>query len=463
MKYFKLFSVFPVMSLASISFESARPTFDSGLEELEADFQPGAGYLDESINSDFTYVDGDEEVIKADGAEAINIRAKRQSVDYGTMSAAPHMTGADFFGTTTFGGTTGGATTDYAEMVQKAQQINQQSVNNNAPVINKSAEQFGTVEAPQPLSVNDGVSAIKQLQHALESTFTDMKNDHNTEQSEVVKEKQLNHVETALKLLKEEYGGKLSDDEIKRKVRTQMPAHTLVESLATFTQGAQANLFRTNGKKCRKGQQMNSNGHCEAVLPLNLNYGCWCHADNTDIFKGKGQHVDEFDKACKMYKQCLRCVKHDARNAGEVCDPGTVSYSTEGHRSKDGIHMECSKANTDNCSINTCCCEVEYVRTILRLFVFEGVKLNNKMYHNKFDHEEKCEGKAGNGHTNECCGYYPHRRMYNTQGKQCCHNNSVFDPYTHVCCDDGSTANSVNECGSPVRKRKRRSVVPKLF
>lgn len=452
------------MSFASLSVDSARPKFDSGLEELKADFQPGAGYLDDSINSDFTYVDGDEEVIKADTIEAINIRAKRQvsDVEYGTMSAVPHMTGADFFGTTTFGGTTGGTTTNFAEEVQQAQQINQDSLHKNPSVISKYVEQPAMVEEPlQPLSVKDGVSTIKHLQRALKTTVDNMEGDSSV--PEVVKETQINHMKTAIDLINGEYGTEYSEAEILKKVRTQMPSHQVVNTLVAFEQSSQVDLFRTNKNKCRKGQQMNSNGHCEAVLPLNLNYGCWCHADNTDIFKGKGQHVDEFDKACKMYKQCLRCVKHDSRSAGEVCDPGTVSYSTEGHRSKEGIHMECSRSNTDNCAINTCCCEVEYVRTILRLFVFEGIKLNNKMYHSKFDHEHQCEGKAGNGHTNECCGYYPHRRMYNTQGKQCCLNNTVFDPYTHVCCDDGSTASSVNECGSPVRKRKRRSVVPKLF
>merc|ERR1712226_1050722 len=35
---------------------------------------------------------------------------------------------------------------------------------------------------------------------------------------------------------------------------------------------------------------------CETLLPLNLNYGCWCHAGDNDVFKGSGDFVDEFDK-----------------------------------------------------------------------------------------------------------------------------------------------------------------------
>jgi len=218
---------------------------------------------------------------------------------------------------------------------------------------------------------------------------------------------------------------------------------------------------RKSKSSCRSastGKKSKKNKGCDAVLPINLNYGCWCHADSTDIFKGKGQHVDEFDKACKMYKQCLRCVRHDARNDGEVCDPGTQKYFTENSRSKDGIHAECSANNDSNCAINTCCCEVEYVRTILKLFMIDGVKLNKKKYHssNHFDFEDQCEVNKAPGNEVDCCGEYPTRRMYNTQHRQCCHNTSVFDPYTNVCCDDGETARSVEECDDINRKRKRK-------
>jgi len=208
----------------------------------------------------------------------------------------------------------------------------------------------------------------------------------------------------------------------------------------------------STGKKSEKNKK-----GCEAVLPINLNYGCWCHADSTDIFKGKGQHIDEFDKACKMYKQCLRCVRHDSRSNGEVCDPGTQKYFTENSRTKDGVLAECSAMNDNNCAINTCCCEVEYIRTVLKLFMIDGVKLDRTKYHssNKFNYENQCTSNAGPGPT-ECCGIYPHRRMYNTASRECCENKSVFDPVTHVCCDDGTTGRSEAECNDPNREKRRR-------
>lgn len=226
--------------------------------------------------------------------------------------------------------------------------------------------------------------------------------------------------------------------------------------------------FRGSSGHCRSastGKKSKKNGGCEAVLPLNLNYGCWCHADNADIFKGKGQPVDEFDKACKMYKQCLRCVRLDSRNDGLVCDPGSQNYTTENHRSKDGIHTECSRNNDGDCAINTCCCEVDYVRTILKLFMIDGVRLNKSHYHHRFDHDAKCQGVGSGGHEVDCCGPYPKRRMYNTHSRQCCYNQAVYDPYTHVCCEDGQPARTADECDNPNRnqKRKKRAIERENF
>ena len=37
-----------------------------------------------------------------------------------------------------------------------------------------------------------------------------------------------------------------------------------------------------------------------------------------------------------------------------------------------------------------------------------------------------------------CCGEYPKRSPYNTGEKQCCHEQHIFNPLMHDCCDDGS-------------------------
>ena len=452
MKYLKLFTLFPVYTLASFS-NFARP---SSSDQLQA---PGEGYLDD-IDNDFSYVDNEEEIIDQSSVHSV---ARRQT-EYGDMSMngfsqedmANTMAalGTTMYGATTPVGTDGSSNDSNSddgddltpEDFQRAQEMNMQ------PQYKEPETRSGYVD-----SNTEKIQVIKSIEQQASQEITNIQ--QNSETPEHVKSIKVQHYETAVNIFKDEYN--MTDAEFDKKINSVNIALQAVDAVARSQQNNENSMFRNSNKpKCRKGQEINEHGQCEAVLPLNLNYGCWCHADNTDIFKGKGQHVDEFDKACKMYKQCLRCVRHDARNDGEVCDPGTVRYSTENHRSRDGIHMECSRSNADagNCAINTCCCEVEYVRTVLRLFVFEGVKLDSKKYHNKFDHEAKCQGKEGNGHANDCCGHYPQRRMYNTQGKQCCHNTSVFDPYTHVCCDDGSSADSVENCGSPVRKRKRRSM-----
>jgi len=444
MKYYRLLAVFPAVALAT------RPAFET--------FQPGEGYLDNADDSDFSYVDGNN--------EELLLREKRQ-VMYQQMPnnavVQPNL-GMPNFGTTIVGNDN-----DSEHMYNTGANLAQWNANNavgasasvDASQVSDISGSLGSTDEehsdePQQIeSKEDSAQMLLQLETAIADTITELEEDSEITDTE---RRQINHLQSALNWLAETSGTTYEDILARMEQNNENISAQVVQTVIN----RQKTMFKSSNKRnkqtCRKGTQLNSAGKCEAVLPLNLNYGCWCHADNTDIFKGKGQHVDEFDKACKMYKQCLRCVKHDARNDGEVCDPGTVAYSTEGHRSTEGIHLECSRANDNNCAVNTCCCEVEYVRSVLRLFVFEGVKLQNKFYHSKFDHEEKCEGKVGNGHSNECCGVYPHRRMYNTQGKQCCNNISVFDPYTHVCCDDGNTAPTAKECDSPVRKRKRRSV-----
>jgi len=212
-------------------------------------------------------------------------------------------------------------------------------------------------------------------------------------------------------------------------------------------------------KNSRSGCRSTSTGQmtsCDSVLPINLNYGCWCHADNMDIFKGTGEFMDPFDKACKMYKQCLRCVRHDSREEGEVCDPATQTYTTDNSKSSEGVYVECSESNPSNCASHTCCCDLEYVRTVLKLFIVDGIQLNDNYRHEVFDHENSCPGVGPGPSVKACCGDYPHRRTYNTLKRDCCHENSIFNPVDTICCEDGETAKTLDDCNSIVKKRKKR-------
>lgn len=245
-------------------------------------------------------------------------------------------------------------------------------------------------------------------------------------------------------------------DETRRRIRTNQ---TEVSGLALrwyLSSIGRANCERNGG--LGRGSGPTERGTCDGLLPLNLNYGCWCHAEDDDVFKGSGAFVDGFDKVCKQMKQCLRCVRHDAREANQVCDPASQKYMLSQSFTHRGVLQECASVNQDDCSVHTCCCEVEFTRGILNLFMVEGAVLNDAYQHkdgNGFDWDANCSVGPGPGLTRECCGAYPERRMYATEKMQCCHDRSVFNPLTKVCCADGTAANSVADCENR-RKRKRR-------
>lgn len=199
-----------------------------------------------------------------------------------------------------------------------------------------------------------------------------------------------------------------------------------------------------------------SRSSCETLLPLNLNYGCWCHANDEDVFKGSGDYVDEFDKACKMMKQCLRCVRYDAREANEVCDPSNQPYLLTQDFTNNGVLQECETANNGNCATNTCCCEIEFTRSILDIFMNQEILLTEEYHHEHgFDYENNCSGLGPTGFTKSCCGEYPGRRMYATEKMTCCQERSLFNPNRMVCCDDGSVAPTAGQCGAKKKRKKR--------
>ena len=201
---------------------------------------------------------------------------------------------------------------------------------------------------------------------------------------------------------------------------------------------------------------------CTVLLPLlALDYGCWCHASAGDIFSGRGAPVDEFDTACKLLSQCMRCTKLDAVAAGEVCDPGSQSYQTSNTMINGGSHVEVECLNNvddpnNECAVHTCCCELEYTRTILNLFLQEYRSLNPSFKHDVFDSQDENNcGRATNGPVvRECCGSYPNRRVYNSNVAGCCGNEKIYSLLDRVCCDDGSVAPSANQC--QLRKKRKR-------
>lgn len=203
---------------------------------------------------------------------------------------------------------------------------------------------------------------------------------------------------------------------------------------------------------------------CHFMLPMNLNYGCWCHHDSDDEFRGRGAFVDEYDRICKTFKQCFRCVKWDARQNGENCEPGSQQFYTLNQYTTSGILETCVEANIDqgDCAIHTCSCQRQFAKDMWDLFlqISPQVPLVDDYYHaNGFDWEtnEACRGAGPTPFEKECCGEYPQRRMYSTEDRACCANKKIFNPDVHMCCPDGTTVISSDNCKAAKRRRKRAS------
>merc|ERR1712036_122191 len=96
--------------------------------------------------------------------------------------------------------------------------------------------------------------------------------------------------------------------------------------------------------------------------------------------------------------------------------------------------------------IHTCCCEVDYSRSLLDLFINKNLALDEDYKHPTFDYDANCRGSGPNGHQRDCCGTYPKRRMYSINTKECCHETNIYDPMLQVCCADGQIQYSDQDC-----------------
>merc|ERR1712193_520539 len=73
-------------------------------------------------------------------------------------------------------------------------------------------------------------------------------------------------------------------------------------------------------------------------------YGCYClnlgERPMTGMVQGV-EPVDEIDRVCQKYTQCIKCLKHDH---GDSCQPETVSIHFSSSKI-DKSELSCSSSN----------------------------------------------------------------------------------------------------------------------
>jgi len=220
----------------------------------------------------------------------------------------------------------------------------------------------------------------------------------------------------------------------------QLPFELLkqIPGLEEVTQRTPVFMQRSLGLNC----QDNCN------VPVSLagiwGYGCWCNF-GADLMEGNGAPVNGHDTICQRMQQCLRCAKIDGASEGNSCDPKTKSYTAEFTMNPNmSLDAACESQNGDDfCAIRVCTCEMKLVADLVD-YIFTGQGYDPNFRHPEiggdFDQGKECptHSKPGSPSNTVCCGGYPSRVPYSTNGsKDCCNNREVYSVVHQQCCDDG--------------------------
>ena len=179
----------------------------------------------------------------------------------------------------------------------------------------------------------------------------------------------------------------------------------------------------------------------------NLNeYGCWCYMLPGEYHRGKGQPQDDYDKICKILNEGYECAVLDSEYEGTTCVPWEVEYTSAFGGSTMTLAEECLQHNPGNmCAVRACVVEGNFAVEFIELLL-SGNGFYDSLWHSKsFDPKAQCgghSGQHGQGSRPEkaCCGSYPNRSAYNTQGgdRKCC-GNMTYNSLVRTCCDAESS------------------------
>lgn len=175
-------------------------------------------------------------------------------------------------------------------------------------------------------------------------------------------------------------------------------------------------------------------------------YGCWCYFEEE---RGKGQPVDNYDSQCKVLQDGYECLRLDAEKEQIACDIWTTDYIAAvgfgglSSMSLERLKEECDTSNgIDTCQSRLCRVEGWFVQNIL-LLMFQKFEIPNPSFQHQsgqFDPTSECVVRPGIQSEKECCGEYPIRWPFKTQGgdRKCCQGRT-FNAAINQCCLDGST------------------------
>lgn len=178
------------------------------------------------------------------------------------------------------------------------------------------------------------------------------------------------------------------------------------------------------------------------------NYGCHCFPGQTRSAGGHGPAVDVQDGLCRDLSRCHRCIS--MQYGSDTID---VDFAKYRFTAKNGI-VDCQKTTDRGFSQahrDLCECDAHFARELAK--VWDDESFNDYFWLNpsdmrkkdkgklvpdvpKFDIDATCVGQEG-GKADECCGTYPLRHPYNSDEKDCCNSETIYNSITNVCCPGG--------------------------
>jgi len=165
-------------------------------------------------------------------------------------------------------------------------------------------------------------------------------------------------------------------------------------------------------------------------------YGCWCYFQE-NVGKGKSDPVDTLDSICKVLHQGYECAMIDE----PTCVPYEVDYNRPNVfmiSSKDQILPACESLNSDQCQINACASETNFVFQIFGTQFHNAPDHQHKTDGTGFDAEANCPITHGESGEKSCCGSYPDRFPYKSfSGIRACCGMGTYDTGIQECCDEG--------------------------
>merc|ERR1711981_118163 len=226
-------------------------------------------------------------------------------------------------------------------------------------------------------------------------------------------------------------------------------------------------------------------GKCDVPIKLAdiWGYGCWCNFPV--LGRGSGPILDEYDHACNFLSRCNRCAKHDADEAGGICDPATEDFNVNVRWDMKamGLTGDCAISNDNDCDTHLCSCQMTFISRLLDV-LWGGAEVSSINFHQHEDwNGNRCKGgemptaapttipadftavtadslldtvhtpfTLDNGHDSQflCCGFYPDRFSYNADSWGCCETEDQRNPFKHAageqCCNDGSVVKLGEVC-----------------